>query len=51
LMLTCRKCGGRVMCDDTYTGERAFELACILCGFRVSVHKEKNAFGRWLNGT
>lgn len=49
-MLLCRKCKGRVMCDDTYTGERAFELACIMCGFRVTVKKD-SVFGRWLNGT
>lgn len=50
MMIFCKKCGGRVMVDDTYSGDRSFEVYCIMCGLRKSVHKENNAFGRWLNG-
>ena len=47
-MIFCKKCGGRMMVDDTYSGERAYEVYCLMCGHRKSAHKEKNAFGRWL---
>jgi len=49
LILNCKKCGGRVFVDTTYTGESTFEVYCILCGHRKSVHRLRNPFGRWLD--
>lgn len=49
-MLLCRKCGGRMMVDDTYSGANSYEVSCIMCGTRKIISKEKNAFGRWLRG-
>jgi hypothetical protein len=44
----CKKCGGRVCVDRTFTDGRRIELACLLCGKRTFVPQE-NTFGVWLS--
>lgn len=45
--MNCKKCGGRVCVDRTFTDGRRVELACLICGKRTFVPRE-NPFGSWL---
>jgi hypothetical protein len=47
-MMQCKRCGGRVFVDRVFSQKLHVELFCILCGKRWMIHKENNAFGRWL---
>lgn len=47
-MLTCKKCGGRVFIDRTYSQGSNIELSCLHCGKGWMLNKEKNALARWL---
>lgn len=60
--LNCQKCGGRVFIDRMFTGAKkkkaksndaindsnTVELACIMCGKRWILNKDKNRLASWL---
>lgn len=47
-MLTCRKCGGRVFVDRTYSQGSHLELGCLMCGKGWMLNKEKSVLAKWL---
>lgn len=47
--MNCRKCGGRVFVDRLLSEKMHVELACILCGKRWMLNKEKNRLARWIS--
>jgi hypothetical protein len=47
-MLSCSKCGGRVLIDRTYSQGSHLELSCINCGKGWMLNKEKSSLARWL---
>ena len=63
-MLNCKKCGGKVFIDRMFAGSKKkakgdgneaheestnVELACIMCGKRWMINREKSVLGRWLH--
>ena len=44
----CKKCGGRMFVDRMFNDNLNLELFCLACGIRKDVHKNSNAFGKWL---
>lgn len=46
--MNCRKCGGRVFIDRLLSEKMHVELACIMCGKRWMLNKEKNSLARRL---
>ncbi len=44
----CKKCKGRVFVDRIFSEKKHVELACIVCGKRWMLDKEKNRFAAWL---
>lgn len=47
-MFQCGKCTGRVFIDRVYSENSHVELACVLCGRRWMLNKEKGVFAQWL---
>ncbi len=46
--MICKKCQGRVLIDRTFSEKKHLELACIMCGTRWMLDKEKSKFAAWL---
>lgn len=46
--MNCKKCGGRIFVDRLLSEKMHVELACLLCGKRWMLNKEKNGLARWL---
>lgn len=47
-MLWCKKCGGRIFVDRTYSQGTHVELGCLQCGKGWMLNKEKSALARWI---
>jgi len=46
--MVCKKCNGKVMIDRVFSEKQHLELACIICGTRWMLDKEKDRFASWL---
>jgi hypothetical protein len=44
----CKKCGGRMFVDRTFSDNNRLEVYCSLCGKRVYASRFDNAFGAWI---
>ena len=46
--MTCKKCGGRVFIDRLLSEKKHVELACLKCGKRWMLSKQRNPLARYL---
>ena len=46
--MKCGKCGGRVFIDRLLSEKQHIDMACIMCGKRWMLNKEKNRLAAWL---
>lgn len=44
----CKKCNARVFVERLFSEKQHIELACVGCGKRWMLNKEKNRFAAWL---
>lgn len=46
--MKCQKCRGTVFVDRAFSEKQHVELACLRCGKRWMLNKEKGVFAQWL---
>jgi hypothetical protein len=44
-----KKCKGRVLVDRLMSEKQHVELACLMCGERWMLNKEKNRLAKWVH--